>query len=104
MINEEDIKKLADYINLNGSLELLAEESSELTQAALKFIRADRYYNDGRYPINKEKYNREICTDNLIEEITDVYICLRLLGYEPDMYLAEQKVQTMIERCQKEYF
>lgn len=78
-----DIKKrinlLRDYIDYRGSLELLAEESSELTQAAMKLIRVSEADGNLIYPVNKEKYDIEKCQTNLIDELTDVLTCVFLL-------------------------
>lgn len=78
-----DIKKrinlLRDYIDYRGSLELLAEESSELTQAAMKLIRVSEADGNLIYPVNKEKYDIEKCQTNLIDELRDVLTCVFLL-------------------------
>lgn len=73
------ISLLRDYIDYRGSLELLAEESSELTQAAMKLIRVSEADGNLIYPVNKEKYDIEKCQTNLIDELTDVLTCVFLL-------------------------
>lgn len=73
------INLLRDYIDYRGSLELLAEESSELTQAAMKLIRVSETDGNSIYPVNKEKYDIEKCQTNLIDELTDVLTCVFLL-------------------------
>ncbi len=73
------INLLRDYIDYRGSLELLAEESSELTQAAMKLIRVSEADGNLIYLVNKEKYDIEKCQTNLIDELTDVLTCVFLL-------------------------
>lgn len=87
------ILKHTDY---RGRLELLAEEASELSQAALKMVRV--LEPDGIYPVNKDKYNTTICMNNMVEEVTDVFICLQLLDLYADDLLAKKKIKQMAER------
>ena len=54
-------------------LEQLAEESAELTHAALKYARILRAEN--YTPITREE-----AIKNLIEEYSDVILCARILG------------------------
>lgn len=90
---KHDILRHMDY---RGRLELLAEEASELSQAALKMVRV--LEPDGIYPVNKDKYNTTICTNNMVEEVTDVFICLQLLDFYADDLLAKKKIKQMAER------
>ena len=87
------------HMDYRGCLELLAEEASELSQAALKMIRA--LDSHGTYPVNKDKYNTDICLDNMIEEATDVFICLQLLNLYASDLLAEKKIKQMVERFEE---
>ena len=73
------VRKLRKYINSRGCLELLAEESSEVTQAAMKLIRVSEASNDKVYPVNKEKYTIKNCEEDLNNEIMDVITCVFLL-------------------------
>ena len=75
---------LRDHIDYRGCLELLAEESSELTQAAMKLIRVSEADKNPIYPVDKEKYNIEKCQTNLNDELIDVLTCVFLLFDDPD--------------------
>lgn len=67
-----------DYIRMKlpetEVLAQLAEESAELSQAALKLRRA----LDGR---NKTPVFEDAARNNLFEEISDVANCLKVLGF-----------------------
>ena len=72
----------------------LAEEATELAHAALKLRRVV----DGSNPTPvKEKE----AVDNLLEEIGDVLLCLKVLGFpvEPDNY--EEAMDAKLERWAK---
>lgn len=58
---------------------MLAEESSEVTQAAMKPIRVSEASNDKVYPADKEKYGIKNCEAALNNEIMDVITCVFLL-------------------------
>lgn len=73
------VRKLHEHIDPRGCLELLAEESSEVTQAAMKLIRVSAEANDKIYPANKEKYTIKNCELALNNEIMDVITCVFLL-------------------------
>ena len=64
--------KIAEHLGMNEILCQLAEESSELAQAALKLRRA----YDGKNPTPKTV---EECINALLEESADVDLCLCLL-------------------------
>lgn len=76
---QEKVRKLRKHIDSRGCLELLAEESSEVTQAAMKFIRVSEASNDKVYPANKKKYTIKNCEVDLNNEIMDVITCVFLL-------------------------
>lgn len=65
-------EKITDYLPETEILAQLAEEASELAQAALKLRRA----LDGTNPTPKSV---DVCKENLLEEIADVRLCTRLL-------------------------
>ena len=69
---EEVRKRLSD----RDKLEALAEEASELSQAALKLIRALKL-NDNVTPVDAATASR-----NLQEELLDVLACAHLCGYD----------------------
>lgn len=69
----EELKiKIAEHLGMNEILCQLAEEASELAQAALKLRRA----YDGKNPTPKTV---EECINALLEESADVDLCLCLL-------------------------
>lgn len=76
---QEKVRKLHEHIDKRGCLELLAEESSEVTQSAMKLIRVSEAANDKVYPANKEKYSIKNCEVALNNEIMDVITCVFLL-------------------------
>lgn len=73
------VRKLHEHIDPRGCLELLAEESSEVTKAAMKLIRVSEAANDMVYPADKNKYNIKNCEVDLNNEIMDVITCVFLL-------------------------
>ena len=68
-----------EVLSKRDRLEVLAEEASELSQAALKLIRASRLSGN---PTPVSAREAEI---NLEEEIADVFVALLALGYSPVM-------------------
>lgn len=92
-------EKLIEYIKLNLDdrtlWEQLAEEGSELTQAALKFIRASGYSN------NPTPINDTVAYYNVIEELRDVLCVCELLGLkniEPN----NEKLERWVKRIKGE--
>lgn len=69
------IEFIRDQLPKTELLAQLAEEAAELAQAALKIRRVI----DGRNPTPVKLSEAE---DNLVEEIADVKLCLRVLGYD----------------------
>lgn len=49
------VRKLHEHVDPRGCLELLAEEASEVTKAAMKLIRVSESYNDKVYPADKKQ-------------------------------------------------
>ena len=70
----EHINFLQAHLSERAMLEQLAEEASELAQAALKMIRATSYENPTTVTL-EEAYL------NIIEECADISTCLEILGY-----------------------
>lgn len=97
------VSKLRKYIDSRGCLELLAEESSEVTQAAMKLIRVSEASND------KNKYNIKNCEAALNNEIMDVITCVFLLqaaNYDVSNYLIgydaiNERLDKMIDRIEE---
>ena len=85
------IETIRNKLPIATLLELLGEESSELTKAALKKARILR--GDNPTPVTLDEAN-----DNLIEEYADVAVCGLLLGIELDIPLMEKKINRMAER------
>ena len=103
------VRKLHEHIDTRGCLELLAEEASEVTKAALKLIRVSEAYNDKVYPADKSKYNIKNCEADLNNEIMDVITCVFLLQashYDVSSYLMDydainERLDKMIARIEE---
>ena len=106
---QEKVRKLHEHIDQRGCLELLAEESSEVIQAAMKLIRVSEAYSDKIYPADKNKYNIKNCEEDLNNEIIDVITCVFLLqaaNYDVSNYLMHydainERLDKMIERIEE---
>lgn len=70
-------ERVNSHLSRREKLEQLAEEAAELSQAALKCIRAERL-SDNPTPVTSEK-----ALDNLFEEFSDVIGCMSLLTDVP---------------------
>lgn len=92
---KEDIEQIKREVPTEELYKLLAEESSELAQAALKMCRLGNSSN----PTDKdplEAYN------NLIEEYTDVLgITMCILDLKPDWVIANYKFHRWRSRLDK---
>ena len=103
------VRKLHKHIDKRGCLELLAEEASEVTKAAMKLIRVSEAYNDKVYPADKNKYNIKNCEVDLNNEIMDVITCVFLLqasNYDVSNYLIDydainDRLDKMIARIEE---
>lgn len=69
------IEEIRDLIPLDELLAQLAEEASELAQAALKLRRT--LTNGNPTPVTRRQ-----AEDGLLEEIADVKLCLHVGGFE----------------------
>jgi NTP pyrophosphatase (non-canonical NTP hydrolase) len=69
----------------------LAEEAAELSQAALKLRRV----YDGSNPTPVSLID---ALESVHEEIADVRLCLRVLGYELDTQTAQTMMDAKLER------
>lgn len=72
-------------------LEQAAEECSELSQALLKLARILR--NENPTPITELT-----AIQNIIEELSDVALCMRILRIAPDTSKEEYKCRRWIDR------
>lgn len=89
------IEYIRSQLDERTLLEQLAEESAEFTQATLKLIRA-KELNNNYTPVTIDKAYK-----NFHEELTDIDICLFVLGYlvldEKNMYI-HAKIKRWAER------
>lgn len=95
MLNEEMIIKIKQQLSDEELLCQLAEECSELAQAALKMRRV----MDGANPT---PVNSDEATLAITEEIADVILVLRVLGYHYETWYTEliqnQKLSRWVQR------
>ena len=96
---ESKIKTIAEHYGTNNQLVQLAEESAELTQAALKYRRAHCVN-----PIDFEAMR--ITRQNLMEEMADTLIMIEqicwLLGCEQAIKdIVDEKLDRQLERIGK---
>lgn len=93
------IDVIADNLGEDELLCQLAEEASELAQAALKMRRARTQRNP------TPKTTRE-CFDQILEEMCDVKVCWHALGYDSDhskrrmAEIEEKKILRWVERLE----
>lgn len=96
-INEKNKKYIQSVLTRRDLLELLAEESSELTKASLKLIRAEDLSKNVT-PISPEQ-----AMNDLFEEVNDVLIVLDALGWADNGTLAHPKWQRWANRLREVY-
>lgn len=89
------MKTIIEEIGLAAALEQLAEESTELAQAALKYARKLR----GNNPTPKTIEELEA---DLIEEFTDVTVCAMCLNLCADYNIMYSKMKRWEERIQND--
>ena len=85
---------MIEKIGRPAMLEQLAEEASELAQAALKLARIYRAENPT--PVTEDEAYK-----NLVEEYTDVETCARELGIESDPEIERRKEVRFYERYKR---
>ena len=85
---------MIEKIGRPAMLEQLAEEASELAQAALKLARIYRAENPT--PVTESEAYK-----NIIEEYTDVQTCARELGIESDPEIKRRKEVRFYERYKR---
>lgn len=86
-----EIKKIKDRLGEPEALAQLAEECTELAQAALKLRRA----LDGKNPTPNTE---EECHRALLEEYTDVILCALVLDLEMDLDQIRKKTERWMRR------
>lgn len=98
--NAECIRYIRGHLSDGEQLAGLAEESAELAKAALKLRRCI----DGSNPTPVTE--REAVA-NLLEEVADVLLCLKVLGFpvDPDCYSVnmDSKLERWVERLKEKY-
>lgn len=85
------IDKLIYAVSEPVRLRVLAEEAAELAQAALKFARV----NDELNPTAASDYE---AFKNLVEEVSDVVLCMKVLQVEESPWTMEYKAKRWCER------
>lgn len=94
------MKKINDYLTTPDLLCQLAEEASELAQAALKLKRAMEGTNPT--PMSVEE-----CVENMDEEIADVSLLVDILGYNTKEHMlaqgrvAQRKAERWLKRLEE---
>lgn len=95
LVGEMNLNKYIDRLSLavkeSTGLTILAEEAAELAQAALKFARVDDISNP------TDVSERE-AFENLVEEISDVMLCMKVLKLEESPWTMEYKAKRWCER------
>lgn len=84
-MNEQNLATILQHLTPEELLCQLTEECAELSQAALKLIRA----RTGRNPTPR---TAEECAENLAEEMADVALCMWLVADTCDVDLAALEV------------
>lgn len=99
---------IRDRLSITELLTQLAEEAAELSQAALKYRRSLKTYTFPestklRYEYNPTPVQVWDALDNLIEETTDVYLCLMALEMDKiDAHRLEKKAVRWLDRLSGE--
>lgn len=91
-IDPELLQYVIDCMPMNELLCQLAEEASELAQAALKLRRA--YDRTNPTPMPKED-----ALKHLYEEIADVWLTLKALGLDTEPFIADYQDQMAEKVC-----
>ena len=82
---------MRELIGDPAAFEMLAEECTELAHAALKMARILREENPT--PVTYDE-----CMGNIVEEVSDVTLCLDDLGIEPSQSIMKRKMLRFRER------
>jgi hypothetical protein len=94
----EKLEYIRESVPHEELLAQLAEEATELAQAALKMRRKLDGRNPTPVPLSQ-------AYDNLTEEIADVRLCLRVLGFDPSApnynKMEERKLRRWADRLRK---
>lgn len=91
--------ELLEYVTIHTNeldlLVALAEEAAELSKAALKLARARKYVNHPT-PLSSEQAFKD-----LIEECTDVKLCVDALAIDFDPNLLQKKTMRWAKRLER---
>lgn len=90
-MNQKNIYTICENIPVCALFEQLSEECAELGHAALKIARILRRENPTPVRLT-EAY------DNLLEEMSDLSLCLQVLALEPNQKIIDQKMQRWVNR------
>ena len=95
---QDQIQQMMGYIRQTvptpALCEAIAEEATELAQAALKYARILR--NENPTPANKVDVMK-----NLSEEVGDVMLCLDVCNIGPDRNVMAAKLERWVQRVQE---
>lgn len=88
-----------------GALQQIAEEASELAQAALKylrFIKGDNpvYVNGVRADKNDDDV-AQLMLDNIMEELSDVVLACDVAGFKPSNSMMQGKLSRWLTRLEE---
>ena len=84
---------IKEELSLAARLEMIAEEASELSQAALKRARYER----GENPVGRSEKELD---DSLTEEITDLLLAVAATDYRPDWQIMNRKKKRWQNRME----
>ncbi len=93
---DELILEIRSKLSQAASLEQMAEECAELTQALLK--KARKLRNENYTPKSMEEINYSI-----EEEFTDVMLCARTLDIHENPYITKDKLERWIKRLTEDH-
>lgn len=92
-MNQKNIDTIYEAIPDPALYEQLSEECAELCHAALKVARILRRENPT--PVSLEE-----AFNNMLEEVSDVQLCMTVLALEPKQKIIEQKMQRWVDRIE----
>lgn len=92
-MNQKNIDTIYEAIPDPALYEQLSEEAAELCHAALKVARILRRENPT--PVSLEE-----AFNNMLEEVSDVQLCMAVLALEPKQKIIEQKMQRWVDRIE----
>lgn len=91
---EADINYVVDHLDSDDLFLQMAEESAELSQACLKYVRAHK----GNNPT---KDSEDVYLKGIIEEFTDVQVCAEAIDITADSDIHDSKIHRWADRIRK---